>query len=51
MLKNVLTTGKMTVQGPQNKLDFSNVLDVATYFSLAATNQITNETFIRELKL
>tara|TARA_Y100001937_G_scaffold34078_1_gene48666 strand:- start:2162 stop:3175 length:1014 start_codon:yes stop_codon:yes gene_type:complete len=45
MLKSVLTTGKMTVQGPDNKLDFSNVLDVATYFSLAATNGINNETF------
>tara|TARA_B100000497_G_C7684997_1_gene414985 strand:+ start:417 stop:1430 length:1014 start_codon:yes stop_codon:yes gene_type:complete len=45
LLKNVLTTGKMTVQGPDNKLDFSNVLDVAKYFSLAATNEVTNETF------
>ena len=35
----------MTVQGPDNKLDFSNVLDVAKYFSLAATNEVINETF------
>ena len=45
MLKSVLTTGDMTVQGPDNKLDFSNVLDVAKYFSLAATNEVLNETF------
>lgn len=45
LLKNVLTTGKMTVQGPENKLDFSNVLDVAEYFALATTNDIVNETF------
>jgi nucleoside-diphosphate-sugar epimerase len=45
MLKSVLTTGEMTVQGPDNKLDFSNVLDVARYFSLATTNEVTNETF------
>ena len=35
----------MTVQGPDNKLDFSNVLDVAQYFALATTNNIRNETF------
>ena len=45
LLKNVLTTGTMTVQGPDNKLDFSNVLDVAQYFALATTNNIRNETF------
>ena len=45
LLKNVLTTGKMTVQGPDNKLDFSNVLDVAKYFALATANEIKNETF------
>ena len=45
LLKNVLTTGTMTVQGPDNKLDFSNVLDVAEYFSLVCTNEIINETF------
>jgi UDP-glucose 4-epimerase len=45
MLKSVLTTGEMTVQGPDNKLDFSNVLDVAKYFSLATTNEVKNETF------
>jgi nucleoside-diphosphate-sugar epimerase len=45
LLKSALTTGKMTVQGPDNKLDFSNVLDVANYFSLAATNEVINETF------
>ena len=45
MLKSVLTTGEMNVQGPDNKLDFSNVLDVAKYFSIATTNEVTNETF------
>ena len=45
LLKSVLTTGKMTVQGPDNKLDFSNVLDVAKYFSFATVNEIKNETF------
>ena len=35
----------MTVQGPDNKLDFSNVLDVADYFALATTNEVINETF------
>jgi len=45
LLKSVLTTDKMTVQGPDNKLDFSNVLDVADYFSLATTNEVVNETF------
>ena len=35
----------ITVQGPDNKLDFSNVLDVAEYFSLVCTNEIINETF------
>ena len=45
LLKSVLTTGQMTVQGPENKLDFSNVLDVANYFALATTNQVVNETF------
>ena len=45
MLKCVLTTGEMTVQGPNNKLDFSNVLDVAQYFAIATTNEIRNETF------
>ena len=44
LLKNVLTTGKMTVQGPDNKLDFSNVLDVAKYFALATVKDIKNET-------
>jgi len=45
LLKSVLTTGKMFVQGPENKLDFSNVLDVAKYFVLACTNEVRNETF------
>lgn len=44
LLKSVLTTNKMTVQGPDNKLDFSNVLDVAKYFALATTRDIKNET-------
>jgi nucleoside-diphosphate-sugar epimerase len=35
----------MTVQGPDNKLDFSNVLDVAKYFAMATTNEVINETF------
>ena len=45
LTKHCLTKGKMTVQGPDNKLDFSNVFDVARYFAIAATNQVTNETF------
>ena len=45
LLKNALTIGEMTVQGPDNKLDFSNVLDVAHYFASATTSEITNETF------
>ena len=45
LLKNVLTTGEMTIQGPDNKLDFSNVTDVAEYFALVCTNEIINETF------
>ena len=45
LLKNVLTTGNMTVQGPDNKLDFSNVGDVGKYFALACTNEVINETF------
>ena len=45
LLKNALTTGKMTVQGPDNKLDFSNVLDVAKYFAFATVKEIKNETF------
>ena len=45
LLKNALTIGTMTVQGPDNKLDFSNVLDVANYFALATTNEVVNETF------
>ena len=41
-----LTTGEMTVQGPDNKLDFSNVLDVAKYFSLGHDQRSNvNETF------
>ena len=45
LLKNALTNGEMIVQGPDNKLDFSNVLDVAKYFTLATTNEVVNETF------
>ena len=45
LTKNCLTSGKMTVQGPDNKLDFSNVFDIANYFSLATTSEIYNETF------
>jgi nucleoside-diphosphate-sugar epimerase len=45
LLKSALTTGEMTVQGPENKLDFSNVLDVSTYFALATTTEVVNETF------
>jgi len=45
LTKAALTTGEMTVQGPDNKLDFSNVLDVANYFALATTNEVVNETF------
>ena len=32
LLKNALTTGEMTVQGPDNRLDFSDVEDVGKYF-------------------
>ena len=42
---NNLTTGKMTVQGPDNRLDFSNVLDVAEYFCRATTSEIKDEVF------
>ena len=45
LTKNCLVDGKMTVQGPDNKLDFSNVHDVAKYFCLATTSEIVNETF------
>lgn len=45
LTKNCLTKGTMTVQGPDNKLDFSNVFDVANYFSIAATNEVVNQTF------
>ena len=45
LTKNALTTGKMTVQGPNNKLDFSNVKEVAEYFVLACTSEVYNETF------
>ena len=40
------TSGKMRVQGPKNKLDFSNVLDVASAFAICATDpQTKNEIF------
>ena len=47
MTVSALTTGKMYVQGPNNKLDFSFVEDVANAFAIAATdaacaNQIFN---------
>lgn len=45
LTKNCLTNGTMTVQGPDNKLDFSDVFDVAKYFSVATTSEIYNETF------
>ena len=45
LLKNTITTGKMTVQGPENKLDFSHVQDVAKYFAFATVKEIKNETF------
>jgi len=45
LTKNCLTNGKMIVQGPDNKLDFSNVKDVAEYFTIATTSEIYNETF------
>ena len=45
LVKNALTTGKMIVQGPENKLDFSNVVDVAKYFAFATIKDIKNETF------
>jgi len=45
MTKSNLTTGKMTVQGPDNKLDFSHVLDVAEYFARATTHDVVDEIF------
>ena len=45
LTKSNLTTGKMIVQGPENKLDFSNVKDVATYFCRATTSEVINQTF------
>ena len=45
LLKGAVTTGQMIVQGPDNRLDFSNVLDVAQYFAMATTNEVRNETF------
>ena len=45
LTKNCLVNGKMTVPGPNNKLDFSNVHNVAQYFCFATTSEIYNETF------
>ena len=45
LLKGAVTTGQMIVQGPDNRLDFSNVLDVAQYFAMATTTEVRNETF------
>lgn len=47
MTEAALTTGKIKVQGPDNRLDFSYVTDVASAFATAAThdacaNQIFN---------
>jgi UDP-glucose 4-epimerase len=45
LVKSSLTTGQMTVQGPDNKLDFSNVLDVAEYFVRATLSDVVDEIF------
>jgi len=45
LVKNSLVNGEMTVQGPDNKLDFSSVLDVADYFTRATVSKITDQIF------
>ena len=45
LLKNALTKKEMTVQGPDNKLDFSHVEDVAEYFVRAALSDVVDEVF------
>ena len=46
MAKGALSDGVITVQGPDNRLDFSFVEDVAGYFTEAALNPLAaNQTF------
>jgi UDP-glucose 4-epimerase len=46
MAESSLTNGNIRVQGPDNKLDFSWVTDVADAFAVCATNETTtNEIF------
>ena len=45
LVKNALTKKEMTVQGPDNKLDFSHVEDVAEYFVRAALSDVVDEVF------
>ena len=46
MTKSALTRNQITVQGPENRLDFSNVIDVADAFARAATIDVAaNEIF------
>jgi len=45
LVKNALTKKEMTVQGPDNKLDFSHVEDVAEYFVRATLSDVVDEIF------
>jgi nucleoside-diphosphate-sugar epimerase len=45
LVKNALTRREMTVQGPDNKLDFSHVEDVAEYFVRATLSDVVDEIF------
>jgi len=45
LVKNSMVKGEMLVQGPENKLDFSNVLDVAEYFVRATTSKLVDQVF------
>lgn len=45
LVKSALTKKEMTVQGPDNKLDFSHVEDVAEYFVRATLSDIVDEIF------
>ena len=42
LVKNALTRREMTVQGPDNKLDFSHVEDVAEYFVRATLSDVVD---------
>lgn len=47
MTVSALKTGKIKVQGPENKLDFSHVTDVARFFATVATtnSEVENKIF------